>query len=60
MDIKTRFTLMKYNKLIDELYSLKDMYMTFSNEANNIISSSAFHIMAKDLETLLERYGNKP
>lgn len=59
MDAQTQIKLMHYDKLIDELRSLKTMYLSFSNKADNIISSSAFHIIAKDLETLLERYGNK-
>lgn len=47
---------MSFDRLIKELHSLKDMYIDFSNSADNIISCSVFHIMAKDLETLLKKY----
>lgn len=47
---------MSFDRLIKELHSLKDMYIDFSNNTDNIISCSAFHIMAKDLETLLKKY----
>ena len=40
-----------FERLIDELKSLKDMYLDFSNNTDNIIAGSAFHITAKDLET---------
>ncbi|WP_270517610.1 hypothetical protein [Megamonas funiformis] len=48
-----------FDRLIDELKSLKDMYLDFSNNTDNIIAGSAFHITAKDLETLIAKYEYK-
>lgn len=53
---KLKIKAMSFDRLIKELHSLKDMYIDFSNNTDNIISCSAFHIMAKDLETLLKKY----
>ena len=48
-----------FDRLIDELKSLKDMYLDFSNNTDNIIAGSSFHIVAKDLETLIAKYEYK-
>lgn len=48
-----------FDRLIDELKSLKDMYLDFSNNTDNIIAGASFHIVAKDLETLIAKYEYK-
>lgn len=48
-----------FNRLIDELKSLKDMYLDFSNNTDNIITGSSFHIIVKDLESLISKYEYK-
>lgn len=48
-----------FERLIDELKSLKDMYLDFSNNTDNIIAGSSFHIIVKDLETLIAKYEYK-
>lgn len=48
-----------FDRLTDELKSLKDMYLDFSNNTDNIIAGSAFHITAKDLEALIAKYEYK-
>ena len=48
-----------FNRLINELKSLKDMYLDFSNNTDNIITGSFFHIIVKDLETLIAKYEYK-
>lgn len=48
-----------FDRLIDELKSLKNMYLDFSNNTDNIVAISAFHIIAKDLETLIAKYEYK-
>ena len=35
------------------------MYLDFSNNTDNIIAGSSFHIVAKDLETLIAKYEYK-
>lgn len=47
---------MSFDRLIKELHSLKDMYIDFSNSNDNIMATSTFHIVAKDLDTLLKKY----
>ena len=47
---------MSFDRLIKELHSLKDMYIDFSNNNDNIMATSTFHIVAKDLDTLLKKY----
>ncbi|WP_304154397.1 hypothetical protein [Megamonas hypermegale] len=56
MDITNQIKLMSYDRLIDELHALHEMYLDFSNHTDNIMASSCFHIVAKDLETLLNKY----
>ena len=58
MTLETQITLLSYsyNRLIDELHALHDMYFDFANSTDNIMASSCFHIAAKDIETLLNRY----
>ena len=51
--IHLKIKAMSFDRLIKELHSLKDMYIDFSNNTDNIISCSAFYIVAKDLDTLL-------
>ncbi|SEN21975.1 hypothetical protein SAMN05216340_10925 [Megamonas sp. Calf98-2] len=48
-----------FDRLINELKSLKDMYLDFSNNTDNIITGSSFHIIVKDLETLIAKYEYK-
>lgn len=48
-----------FDRLIKELKSLKDMYLDFSNNTDNIITGSSFHIIVKDLETLIAKYEYK-
>lgn len=56
MDITNQIKLMSYDRLIDELHALHDMYFDFASSTDNIMASSCFHIAAKDIETLLNRY----
>ena len=49
--IHLKIKAMSFDRLIKELHSLKDMYIDFSNMA-----TSTFHIVAKDLDTLLKKY----
>lgn len=56
MTLEVKIKLMSYDKLIDELHALHDMYSNFANSTDNIMVSSSFHIVTKDLETLLNRY----
>lgn len=56
MDITNQIKPMSYDRLIDELYALHEMYLDFSNHTDSIMASSCFHIAAKDLETLLNKY----
>lgn len=60
MTLEAQITLLSYsyNRLIDELHALHDMYFDFASNADNIMASSCFHIAAKDLETLLSKYGD--
>lgn len=58
MDINNQIKLMSYDRLIDELHALHDMYFDFANSTDNIMAGSSFHIAAKDLETLLSKYGD--
>ena len=58
-DIDIKIKAMMFNGLIKELHSLKDMYVEFSNTNDNIIAGSAFHIVAKDLSTLLNKYDER-
>lgn len=48
-----------FDRLIDKLKGLKDMYLDFSSNADNIVAGSSFHIVAKDLETLIGKYEYK-
>lgn len=59
MDVQTQIKAMYFDSLVKELYSLHNMYMDFSNNNDNIIACSAFALIAKDLQTLLNRYDNK-
>ena len=52
--IHLKIKAMSFDRLIKELHSLKDMYIDFSNNNSNIIATSTFHIVAKDLDTLLK------
>lgn len=56
MTLEVKIKLMSYDKLIDELHALHDMYSNFANSTDNIMVSSSFYIVTKDLETLLNRY----
>ena len=58
MTLETQIKLMSYDRLIDELHALHDMYFDFASSTDNIMASSCFHIAAKDLETLLSKYGD--
>lgn len=58
-DIDIKIKAMMFNRLIKELHSLKDMYIEFSKTNDNIIAGSAFHIVAKDLSTLLNKYDER-
>ena len=51
--IHLKIKAMSFDRLIKELHSLKDMYIDFSNNNSNIIATSTFHIVAKDLDTLV-------
>ena len=53
---KLKIKAMSFDRLIKELHSLKDMYIDFSNSNDNIMATSTFHIVAKDLDTLLKKY----
>lgn len=59
MNINNQIKLMSYDKLVDELHALHDMYFDFASSTDNIMASSCFHIAAKDLETLLNKYETK-
>ena len=59
MDINNQIKLMSYDRLINELHALHDMYFDFASSTDNIMASSCFHIVAKDLETLLNKYETK-
>lgn len=54
--IHLKIKAMSFDRLIKELHSLKDMYIDFSNNNDNIMATSTFHIVAKDLDTLLKKY----
>lgn len=58
MTLEAQITLLSYsyNRLIGELRALHDMYADFANNTDNIMASSCFHIVTKDLETLLNKY----
>lgn len=59
--IHLKIKAMSFDRLIKELHSLKDMYIDFSNNNSNsnIIATSTFHIVAKDLDTLLKKYDER-
>ena len=40
-----------FDRLINELKSLKDMYLDFSNNTDNIITGSSFHIIVKNFNS---------
>lgn len=61
MDVQARLNMLhfEHDSLIRELYSLRNMYMQFSISSDSLIARSSFHIVAKDLDTLLHKYGGK-
>ena len=42
MTLETQIKLMSYDRLIDELHALHDMYFDFASNADNIMASSCF------------------
>lgn len=59
MDTKTQIKAVYFDELLTQLHSLHNMYMNFSNSTDNIMASSAFLIIAKDIETLLNKFDDK-
>ena len=54
--IHLKIKAMSFDRLIKELHSLKDMYIDFSNSNDNIMATSTFYIVAKDLDILVKKY----
>ena len=61
MDVQARLNMLQFehDSLIRELHSLRNMYMQFSISSDGLIARSSFHIVTKDLDTLLHKYGGK-
>lgn len=58
MTIQEQLKLISYDELLAELHRLKNMYAQFAETTDGLIASSSFHIITKDLETLLNKFDN--
>lgn len=59
MNTEIRIKAMYFDELIAEVQRVRDMYVCFSKEMNNAISRSDFQMIAKDLNTIINKYSDK-